>query len=247
MAMSRDAALIRYGEVYNDFRDVLVSDCGLNENEELNLSQTFEELQVSNIKKTVIYMHLRETLAMLPPVDEVYVSDFVTLRDMYRFAYQYYEKNLNFEEMSEVWKYFSRKVVKYSHPEKTQYKLAFTPEEVRWDSMLCYAFGIGQMEIDKIRNDLKNATGVTLPPIEVDTPFLMLMEDTLHVIPESEHSQFIKKCKEANQKEPAYEAPAVAASKEKPSCWAGLLYLFLLLLPFLALAGILALIFSHIY
>ncbi|MCD7848136.1 MAG: hypothetical protein LUG49_08955 [Oscillospiraceae bacterium] len=246
MAMSRDAALIRYGVVYDYLRRVLVKDCGLDENEDLNLSQTFEELQVGDIKKKVIYMHLKETLVMLPPIDEVYISDFVTLRDMYRFAYQYYEKNLKFDEMDEIWKYFARKLVKYSHPEKTEYKLAFTPEEVRWDTKLSYAFGIGQVEIDKLRQDLKSATGVTVPPIEVYSSFLMLIENTVGTIPESEHSQFNKKCKEANQKEPAYEAPVVVESKEKPSCWAGLLYLFLLLLPFLAIGGIVALILNNV-
>ncbi len=179
-----------------------------------------------------------------------------TMKDIYDVMFQELVDSYSWDDVEMgVWNFLTECVVRHAHPEKALNGIVFTPDEISVDILLDRGFGFSKSDVDAVVDEANRKYGVSLPKKFSSGDMIGTLFDQLAYevdAKEQEKREAEEKEKEERSAEIAEEREAMrqrqAERKQKTSCLQTLGYAFLLyILPFLIFAGILALIFSHIY
>ncbi len=248
MAMSRSEALTRCGRIYEVLGRVLNEEIAGSADAELNLDATFEELGIDDDSKKRLYLRMAKEFPTLPEEDEVKMFRFKTLRDMYNFIYNDYEESFGNVRDMQFWKFMTRRMIKYSRPAHSVYRIAFAPEEMRWDTIPSLALGMDESDMNLLRADFKNTFGVEMPAkLSVGDTFDVIFQLSAEAVNNFELLE--KNSRAANKSEPTYRPPIDPDTLEPEEQTLGnrMLTAFLTVLPVLVFIVALVLIFVYIY
>ncbi|MCD7771490.1 MAG: hypothetical protein LUH23_05335 [Oscillospiraceae bacterium] len=179
-----------------------------------------------------------------------------TMKDVYDVMFQELVDSYSWDSVEmDVWNFLAECVVRHAHPEKALNGIVFTPDEISIDILLDRGFEFSKSDVDAVVDEANRKYGVSLPKkFSSDDMIGTLFDQLAYEVDakEQEKREAEEKEKEERSAKIAEEREAMrqrqAERKQKTSCLQTLGYAFLLyILPFLIIAGILALIFSHIY
>ncbi len=179
-----------------------------------------------------------------------------TMKDIYDVMFQELVDSYSWDNTEmEVWNFVAGSVVGRAHPEKALNGIVFTPDEVQFDLLLDRGFGFSKSDVEAVIYEAIRKFGVSVPKEVSPKDMIGTLFDRIAYevdVKEQEKREAEEQEKEESSAKIAEEREAMrqrqAERKQKTSCLQTLGYAFLLyILPFLIFAGILALIFSHIY
>ncbi|MCD7733098.1 MAG: hypothetical protein LUH56_06630 [Oscillospiraceae bacterium] len=179
-----------------------------------------------------------------------------TMKDVYDVMFQELVDSYSWDNVEMgVWNFLAECVVRHAHPEKALNGIVFTSDEISVDILLDRGFGFSKSDVDAVVDEANRKYGISVPKeISPDEMIGTLFDRIVYEVDakEQEKREAEEKEKEERSAKIAEEREAMrqrqAERKQEKSCLQTLGYAFLLyILPFLILAGILALIFSHIY
>lgn len=183
-----------------------------------------------------------------------------TMKDVYDVMFQELVDSYSWDNVEMgVWNFLAECVVRHAHPEKALNGIVFTSDEISVDILLDRGFGFSKSDVDAVVDEANRKYGISVPKgvspeVSPDDMIGTLFDRIVYEVDakEQERREAEEKEKEERSAEIAEEREAMrqrqAERKQKTSCLQTFGYAFLLyILPFLIFAGILALIFSHIY
>ncbi|MCD8005816.1 MAG: hypothetical protein LUF29_02420 [Oscillospiraceae bacterium] len=238
--VSKELAMIRSGYLYTAMIRALTDEGIIQFYEDVDFDKKFSELDKKGDLyglKEKVYNAFRKEYICLPEYGETEQGEFVTLGDMFSFAEETIDNKYGWID-HDLWQFLAAEFTKYSHPEKTRYKYKFKADYVRFDTIPKLAFGTEPGDMKRIAADFEKSEGVPFPK-------MLDEEDTFDSFVTYGHA--VVNHFEGSEKYIQGTAKWESASMNY-SCLQTLGYAFLLyVLPLLIFAGILALIFSHIY